>query len=805
MALEVSLCWTLLSLVSVSALISVPDLTTPKCYISEGDLNIGVIAQVYDKGPGNQYCGNQLENEKVLQGIEAVVWAINQVNDEASPLLRGIRLGYVVLDNCGSELTSVAQALAFVPQENVNDPASSSASQASFCRPRDTQFDVVGVVGFEDGALARAAANVLALFNIPVISSQGSPEDVEGAPEQPREHDYLFYMTPPDELQGQAMVQLLRDHNWTYSALIYSEGSSGEKAAAHIQRLLPRHNMCLAMSVMMETGDRSEEFQLVLDRLVDVENARVVMLFLTEEHVQEFYDAVSVKQLSNKYIWVGSETLVTWTGPEASGGFAFLPQLNVPKSFSDYYRSRTPVNNERNPWMRELWSMMNNCTWTTQDPLMSCESQAVPNLSQAVMGETARYIDSVYVLVEALDEYITASCRSAFNDPSVLPSCLDGTELLPYIQNIDILGRTGQIQFGEDGVAQTGYLLQYFDSNQWTTIGEWSKADGRVSISDPSYINWNAYSGFRLSSTPRDRAPPSVCSLPCHTKEYQVQGSSSCCWSCNRCRADHIINAENSSCVPCAFAMWPDAATSRVCEPIPDDYMGWGDSQAIAFWFFSIVGMLACIAIGVVYFLKRTNKLIVACNIELSVITLVGAFLTYMTMLLLLGKPNSGRCGVERFGFDNALAFLVVPLMVKMNRSFRIYQASRKSKKTSVVFVGRASQLAFCIGVLLMQVGRGTCWSGVGGYLSEGGVFQADGILLREVFPRTGVVHPFQLYQNRRTSFSYSSEGVACGLAWWVGACGRVSPNRTTRAGKCRVRVVDICRGTQNWVKQGLT
>ena len=149
--------------------------------------------------------------------------------------------------------------------------------------------------------------------------------------------------------------------------------------------------------------------------------------------------------------------------------------------------------------------------------------------------------------------------------------------------------------------------------------------------------------------------------------------------------------------------MWPDESTSKICETIESTYLDWGDPKAVPLWFCSIIGMIGCVIIGVFFFIKRKNKLIRASNFELSAITLAGAFLSYMTMLVTIGKPNAGRCAMERFGFDNALAILVVPLMVKVNRSFRIYQASKKGNK-DVVFIGRASQLAFCIGVLLMQV-----------------------------------------------------------------------------------------------------
>ena len=54
-------------------------------------------------------------------------------------------------------------------------------------------------------------------------------------------------MTPPDQLQGKAMVDLMKHFGWTYSALIYSEGTYGEQGAEYIQRLLEPNDTCVAL------------------------------------------------------------------------------------------------------------------------------------------------------------------------------------------------------------------------------------------------------------------------------------------------------------------------------------------------------------------------------------------------------------------------------------------------------------------------------------------------------------------------------------------------------------------------------
>ena len=696
---SISVIWILLQIYSVASTVTIPDLIGPKCYVKESDINIGVITQVYEKGTGELYCGRQLQNSRVLQVIEAVVWAIDEINKDDT-ILPNANLGYVILDDCGKEITATAQAMAFV-KESRDGPENQSGNSTNSCQPRERQFDVVGMLGLEDSQVAQSVSNIMALFSIPVLSTLGRSH--EALSQHEREHEYLFYMTPPDHIQGKAMVDLMRHFGWTYSALIYSQGTYGEQGANYIQRLLEPNDTCIALVKRLRTNAKLEEFEEIFDELDKIQKARAVLLFLSEEHVKRFFETVVKHDIQNKYIWIGSNTIASLSGSEVSGSFAITSNETVSGDFSAYYSSLTPENNPNNPWMKELWERLYNCSWQSSDPQLSCKNQTVPSVKQDILTETSKYIDAVYVLARALHKYIGTSCQL-----KTLSECLNGQELQSAIRSINFTGQTGHIQFGSDGNIQSGFLLKYYDNRttRWLTLERWSDIDDTIHVDD-NLIDWQSYTGFRLNDNPENTVPLSVCSLNCTVKEYKLQGASTCCWECKRCEGNEII-IEGSGCQDCPFGKWPDESTSKICETIDSTYLDWGDPKAIPLWFCSIIGMIGCVIIGVFFFIKRKNKLIRASNFELSAITLAGAFLSYMTMLVMIGKPNTGRCAMERFGFDNALAILVVPLMVKVNRSFRIYQASKKGNK-DVVFIGRASQLAFCIGVLLMQVSFCAC------------------------------------------------------------------------------------------------
>lgn len=95
--------------------ISIPNLSMD-CYIQEGDLNIGYIKQIHKMNTDN-FCGEELESSLELQFVEAFRWAIDQVNAKAD-LLPNMTLGFVILDDCGRDLTALAKSLYLIPSNN---------------------------------------------------------------------------------------------------------------------------------------------------------------------------------------------------------------------------------------------------------------------------------------------------------------------------------------------------------------------------------------------------------------------------------------------------------------------------------------------------------------------------------------------------------------------------------------------------------------------------------------------------------------------------------------------------------------
>ena len=164
-------------------------------YIIEGDLNIGAVFPIHRRGTHGEACGTGLRETGVVQYVEALVYAINEINADPN-LLPGYTLGTVVLDDCDTAETALGQALHFIPLYSTCDGANCSRQHKlrHHSQQQFTFYDVVGVIGSESSDASMMIANVLGLFDVPQISSWATSDLLSNKVRYP----YFMRMVPPD-------------------------------------------------------------------------------------------------------------------------------------------------------------------------------------------------------------------------------------------------------------------------------------------------------------------------------------------------------------------------------------------------------------------------------------------------------------------------------------------------------------------------------------------------------------------------------------------------------------------------------
>ena len=77
-----------------------------------GDVSIAVVMTLH-KHDVNSLCGDVIREMGALQRLEAMVFAVEEIN-QMSDLLPNVTLGFTILDDCFNELTALSRALHFI-------------------------------------------------------------------------------------------------------------------------------------------------------------------------------------------------------------------------------------------------------------------------------------------------------------------------------------------------------------------------------------------------------------------------------------------------------------------------------------------------------------------------------------------------------------------------------------------------------------------------------------------------------------------------------------------------------------------
>ncbi len=80
--------------------------------IMDGDLVIGGLFPVHEKGDGTEDCG-KINEERGIQRLEAMLLALDEINQD-NRILPGVKLGAHILDTCSKDTYALEQSLEFV-------------------------------------------------------------------------------------------------------------------------------------------------------------------------------------------------------------------------------------------------------------------------------------------------------------------------------------------------------------------------------------------------------------------------------------------------------------------------------------------------------------------------------------------------------------------------------------------------------------------------------------------------------------------------------------------------------------------
>lgn len=112
----------------------------------EGDLVLGGLFPINEKGTGTEECG-RINEDRGIQRLEAMLFAIDEINKD-DYLLPGVKLGVHILDTCSRDTYALEQSLEFVRASLTKvDEAEYMCPDGSYAIQENMPLLIAGVIG----------------------------------------------------------------------------------------------------------------------------------------------------------------------------------------------------------------------------------------------------------------------------------------------------------------------------------------------------------------------------------------------------------------------------------------------------------------------------------------------------------------------------------------------------------------------------------------------------------------------------------------------------------------------------------
>ncbi|KAL8580029.1 hypothetical protein ACOMHN_061350 [Nucella lapillus] len=213
-------------------------------------------------------------------------------------------------------------------------------------------YSVVAVVDSLNSEESKASAQILGPAAIPHISSRASSDEFSNFVRFP----YFTRVVPAYRHESKLVIDILKEHGWTYVSVLYSAGSYGESAFHQVRKQLASTNICMAVVRELDASLTDEQADEVAQQLVvQGSKATVVIVLLQYKEAVLVFLAIQRLNLTEPFVMILSESVGKQL-PERTPIAKVLADaivveiLPVPvPEFNDWFKQLTPAVNPVTP------------------------------------------------------------------------------------------------------------------------------------------------------------------------------------------------------------------------------------------------------------------------------------------------------------------------------------------------------------------------------------------------------------------------------------------------------------------------
>ena len=648
--------------------------------ITDKDFVLGGLLPVSD-------CNGSVQGG--LELLEAMLFAIDRINNDMN-LLPNLTIGYDVRDTCNRSEIGLYQAYRYL---------------VKYILPGDNSTPVfLGIVGPANTTVSHFVAPLVGSYQISVISYASSDATLSNKDL----YEYFLRTIPSDNLQVNAMVDLVSYYSWEYVSMIFNDNGYGVSASNAFTKVAGQHNICLDAKIDIPPSGAEFNQTVVKAAIRTLLNstASVVVVFADEGTVLALFEELNKTNSMPKFVWIASDKwanshLVHEKFPEiAKRTFGFQLHTKHVKEFDDYFSQLSPSTNIRDPFFSEYYESYCNENGT------DCPDGLTSNPRYSQSNTIPFVIDAVYAFAHVTQNFLDNNCDSPLKWNRTTNQCdgmkhkLTGANLLEYLHNVTFDSiQNYTMSFDEIGDPSGVYEISNLQINE---NGEYEYV--RVGF-------WNsAYKENALMLTNADGIVKvvSVCSEPCSDGMVRSITNPNCpsCFECIPCVGPtYSTNSSNTECKTCPNNHWGDnpLSGSTHCVPVKVRHLDFSSGWSIVSMCIATIALIILAAIIVIFIINWQTPVVKSSDREQMIMLLVGIGICCVVTYVVVAPPSITACVFQRIGVWLCFSLSFGALLHKIAHIAKIlYSIESSAERCS--FIDSKYQITFTMTIVFVQL-----------------------------------------------------------------------------------------------------
>ncbi|KAM3823781.1 vomeronasal type-2 receptor 26-like [Vipera latastei] len=699
-------------------------------YVQSGDLRIaGIISQVYVFSSPVAFIQHPsleiLDDFAVLfqsyQHILALVFAIKEINENPQ-ILSNVTVGFNIYNSYFSPSWTYLASMELLFAQNRFSPNFKCG----------IQNNPAAVIGAPDICLHMAT--ILDIYKVSQLT-YGS------APIMDKETQAIFFqqMFPNESLQHNSLLQLLLYFRWIWIGVLVVNDDQGEKFVQEMLPMFSQQGICSDFIGQFPNVAFYSDFTDVMDEtyktysIIAKSTAKAIVLYGTMQSMTFLKMLVQYSEVEdtpvNTKVWImNAEMDFTsislqrdWDVNFLQNTLSFAVHSKEVPGFQEFLLMRNPTTAEHDGFVRNFWQHAFRCLFHNSDlgnkyGTICTRKEKMATLPASVFelsttGHSYNIYNAVYAVVHALEAMHLSKFKHSHlvgrRGPKLQNEQL--WQLHPFLRRVSFNNSVGEkISFDKNGE-----LIGGFDINNWITFPNRSFFRIQVGRIDPmafpdKFFNISEDSIMWPKSFNKAH-PLSLCNDPCQIgySKTKKESRSFCCYDCHPCPEGKISNKEDmEDCSHCPEGHYSNHYKDT-CIPKQITFLSYeeplGISLAICGLSFSFITTLI---LGI--FIKyKCTPIVRANNWNLTYTLLVSLLLSFLCVLLFIGKPNKIVCLLRQpaFGIIFSMAvscvlaktFVVVLAFMATKPGSRMRKWLRKGMDSFIILFCCLIQITICI------------------------------------------------------------------------------------------------------------